>query len=144
MEVRDARGVGERGLAKPDPREGVSLDQRIFAHPRAWGHVILAGHTHALALAVEAQPVVAALNLVANDATERQRREAVRAAVGERHRLCGRGAEQDDLLTAYGPSQRRTADLPAKGNHLPAVTQPHDSSSRPNCSMAACMRNDPA
>ena len=107
VEIRDAGGVGQRRLAQPDPREGVALDQRIFAHARPRRHLVLPGHPHALAVAVKAQSMVAALDLVSDDAAERQRREAMRAAVGKRDRLARGGAEQHDLLAAHGAGERR-------------------------------------
>src|SRR5262249_866757 len=88
-------------------------------------HVVLARYAHADALAVEAQPVIAALDLLADHAAERQWSEPMRAAVGKRHRLAGGGAEQDDLLVADGAGKRRCPDLVCEGDHLPAISHPH-------------------
>src|SRR4029453_15513378 len=138
----DASRVGERRLAQPDPRESVALNQRIFAHPRARRHLVLPRHAHALAVAVKAQSMVAALDLVSDQAAERERRQAMRAAVGERNGLARSGAEQHDLLAAHGAGEWGPADLVAKGDNLPAVMQPHDDSSHGNCNIPVAGRND--
>src|SRR5436853_4501426 len=65
VEIRDERRIGKLGVAKPDPRETVPFDQRIFAYTRA-RNLLLAGHTDALAVTIEAQPVVSALDLIAD------------------------------------------------------------------------------
>ena len=88
------------------------LDQGIIAHLRLPRHGVLAGHAHALALGVETEAVIAALDLLAGDASERQRREAMRATVGQRHSFAGRRAEQHDRFTLHGARQRGLGDRP--------------------------------
>src|SRR5437868_14538497 len=102
MEIRDVSGVGERRLAQPDPRERVALDQGIFAHPRTRRHLVLPRHAHALALAVKAQSMIATLDFVSDQTAERERYQAMRAAVGERNDLARGRAVQHDLLAAHG------------------------------------------
>src|SRR6185369_780290 len=109
----------------------------IFAHARTRRHLVLPGHAHALAFAVKAQSMVAALELVSDQTAQRQGRQAMRATVGERNGLARGRAEQHDLLAAHGAGERGPADLVAKGDNLPAVTQPHGVSS---AQIVACRR----
>jgi hypothetical protein len=78
-----------------------------------------------LAFRVEAHPVIAALDLLAGHAAERERCEAVWTAVGERRCFAGLRAEQHDLVAADRARERRMTDLPRKRDHLPAIAKPH-------------------
>ena len=78
-------GVGRVAHPHPDPRP--LLDERAARYVGARRDAVLTGHPGARAARVEAQAVVGALDLVADPLTLGQRELAVRAAVGERHRL---------------------------------------------------------
>ena len=65
MVVGDLGGIGQRRIAHPDPQPLVALDHRIGLHPRARRDHVLARHAHAGAGAIEAQPVIVALQHVA-------------------------------------------------------------------------------
>src|SRR5947207_11915257 len=106
MKIRNAGGVGERSLAHPDPREGVPLNQRIFTHPRPLRHSVLAGHAHAGAVTVEAQSVIAALDRLADHASEGERSKAMRAAVSQRYGIARWRAEKHDRLALHRARER--------------------------------------
>ena len=95
MEIRDAVGIGERRVAQPYPGEAVPLDQRIFADACARRDRVLARDAHANAVAVEAEPMIAALDLIIR---RRGRSRAARSDAGSgpparphRPTACGTG-----------------------------------------------------
>ena len=107
VEIGDVGGVHAVGVAHPDPDEPVALDQRIGGDARAgWDRRSGRGTATPIARAVKLEPVIAALDPVAQDAAHRERERAVTAPVLQR----GRGA-------VGGPVEQdgRAQDLPGKG-----------------------------
>jgi hypothetical protein len=73
--------------------------------------------------AIEDQAVIGAADRVALDAAQAERREAMRALIGQRGRLARTIAEQDDRLFQESARDRRVLQVfgPARG--IPRITQ---------------------
>ena len=87
-EVRDQIGIGLGCIAHPDPDPLVALDRRIALDAGArLLAVIVMRRLDTGTAAVEAQPVIAALQRIADALAHRQRHEPVRAAIEDCRRL---------------------------------------------------------
>ena len=124
------RRIGLRGIAHPDPHEGVLLHYREAAHARAIDDAVLARDMHACARMVEDQPVIAALQPLLDDLAHVQRRAAVAAHVQQRRGAVLAIAEQHDGLVADATGQRRLADFVGPGSDVPGVADEHRRISR--------------
>jgi hypothetical protein len=121
VHVGHERGVGLGRIAGPDPDEAVLLDHRKVAHARRGVERFLARHVGAAALAVVDQAVVAADQLVAFEAAERERHQPVPAGVFERGDLAVGAAEHHQLLVADGARQQRVTHFDVVGGGIPGV-----------------------
>ena len=98
------------------------------------GITLLARRPRAGAARVEPQPVVAALDLVADERPHRQRVAAMRAPVVEHGDLAVETTVQHDVLTAHRASERLPADLVGRGDHVPVLLRaPHSRNPRGCC-----------
>ena len=86
MEIGDRRRIGQRRIAHPDPNPVIALGDRIGLDLGAARNLLLAGNAGAAAVGAEAQAVIVALQLVADELAHGQRQMAVRAAILHRHR----------------------------------------------------------
>src|SRR5262249_24120516 len=91
---------------------------------RARNHV-LPRNAHASAGLVVAQPVVMALQGVADELTHRERQMAVRAAVLERDRRAVLQPVEHDRLPENGAAERLSPDLAIVGGELPIILEEH-------------------
>jgi hypothetical protein len=97
-EVWNLRRVGTGRIAHPYPQRAPALDDRVAPNLGCLRDIPVAVRVvYAGAAAIEAQAVVGTLHRGAAVAepTHRQRREAVRATVGERARCAARIAVED-------------------------------------------------
>ncbi|MCY1553122.1 hypothetical protein D9M68_895740 [compost metagenome] len=121
VHVGHERGVGLGRVAGPDPHEAVLLDHRKAAHAGRGVERLLARHVGAAALAVVDQAVVAADQLVALEAAQRQRHQPVPAGVFERGHLAVGAAKQHHFLVADGAWQQRVTHFDVVGGGIPSV-----------------------
>jgi hypothetical protein len=122
--VDDQCRVGERGIAHPDPDQVVSGDDRIAAHAELRGNDVLAGDLDAPPGRLVLHAVVHAADAVAFDATHRQRRAPVAAAVLQRDHLAALALVEDDRPFEDRAGQLGAVDqLVVPGGHVPAVLQ---------------------
>ena len=121
----DGGRVGALRLTHPDPQQAVTLMQGVSTHTRTGRRAVHARHLDAGTAAVKGQAVVAAFQVVALDAPQRERQFAVRAGVFE----CGRAAVgfavEHDVLAQHAHSQRLVAELTVPGSDVPGVAQKH-------------------
>ncbi len=121
VQVGNLGGIGERRIARPYPDEAMTLDDGIGAHAGRGVDRLLRGHERAAAPRVERQPVVAADHLVALQAPQGQRQQAMPARVRQR----GGGAVpttiENDLLAAYRARQQLPPHLAVVGGSIPGV-----------------------
>ena len=111
-------------VARPDPDVLVLFEYRPGPHEAVRRHLRLAGDFHAGAGRVEFQPVIAALQDVADDLALRQRQVPVAAAVFQRDRVPGAVPEQDERLVQDGARQRFVRrHLVIPGSGVPGVFQ---------------------
>ena len=125
MEIQYRRRIGKRRIAHPDPNPAVALDDRIALDARVGRDVQLCRNRHALARRVVFEPVIAALQPIALDASERQRQAAMAAAVLERGDAPVLGAIEHDRLIEYRAGERRFAEFMSPRRHVPAIAQKH-------------------
>ena len=136
----------QEGNANPDRFAGTTVGQ-VAAHleltigtltmpPVVIGHSfggllvqILAGRPYARAGAIEDQPVVATLDIVAGDPTHRQRHFSVGTGVGEGGVLPRGSAVDRHVLAEDRRCVRRLAELAFPGGYVPCVAQEHASGS---------------
>ena len=81
VEVRDRRRVGKRRIAHPDPEYLVALDHGEVPHMGLGRNVLLARDVDAIALGVEGEPVIAALQSRLDHGAVGKRRAAVAAPI---------------------------------------------------------------
>ncbi|EWS62703.1 hypothetical protein Y695_04066 [Hydrogenophaga sp. T4] len=125
LELRHQRGVGERGVARPDPDETVCFVHREALNGRKRPHA-LARHRDGLAVAAHGQTVVTADQGIALHLAQRQRRAAVGAEIEHRGHQAGAVAEQGHGLLADAPAERPVGgDLFAAGSDVPGVEGEH-------------------
>ena len=123
--VRDQRGVGALGRAHPDPQPSVALDERIGANARLRRHARLPGDLGTAPVRREAQPMVAAAQLVAFEPAHRQRQVAVAAAIFQRDRCAVFAAIEHDRLVQQQPRERLARHLGCTGGDVPGAAQEH-------------------
>src|SRR6185295_20304165 len=82
-------------------------------------------HAHASAIAIETQPVIMALQGVADDLAHGERQPAMRAAILERAGHAVGGAEQHDRLAQDYPTQRPFLHLAVEGGDVPVIAEKH-------------------
>ena len=131
LRLEDAGRVGTARIAHPDPQQAVPRFGRVRAHEGApcGGRSLPGAFTSAGA--VEDQPVVAALDVVALDSTHRQWHFAVRAGVGQRA-VCTAGSAVDgDVLAQDGGRVRRVADFAFPRCDIPGVAEKHQRNRSP-------------
>ena len=128
MEIGDRRRIGQRRIAHPDPNPVIALGDRIGLDLGAARNLLLAGNAGAAAVGAEAQPVIVALQLVADELAHGQRQMPVRAAIFHRHRRARFGAEEHDGLAQNGARQRLAADLGIGRGDVPVIAQEHGGS----------------
>src|SRR5690242_20017085 len=78
---------------------------------------------HAGTGAIELQPMIAAFHAVALDPAEPERRETMRTAVGERHRLAVALAVKNQRSVENPAAEELVAQLVRPGGHVPGVSQ---------------------
>jgi len=120
--VDDLTFIGQRRIAHPDPQNLVAFDQREVTDIRLRRDVLLAGNVDAVALGVEGQSVIAALQPDISDGTVRQRRAAVTAAVFQGAHIAVGIAVDDDRLVHNRPRQKSVVDLLGPGGDVPGIT----------------------
>ena len=111
MVVGDLVGIGERGVAHPDPQPVIALDHRIASHPRRARDQVLARHPHAGAGLVVTEAMIVALQRIADQLAHRERQMTVRAPVLERDRRAVLEAIEHDRLAENDPAERLALDL---------------------------------
>ena len=84
VEIFDIVGVGERRITHPQPDPMIAFDHRVRPYPAARRHTRLARHSHAIAVGIVFEPVIWALDQVADQLAFGQRRMPVCAFVFER------------------------------------------------------------
>ena len=115
-----------------------------WAHLRVLRDLPLTGNTHALAITLEGQAVIAALNAVFDDLAEMQWRGAVAAAVSQCRRFAGAVAEQDDWLVADATGERACTQFIGPGPDVPSIVQQHGRIPRQTRQIAADRIASPA
>ncbi len=103
----------------------ITVRQRIGFRLSGLRNVILARNTDTAAIGAETQPVVMALQRVADELSHRQRQMAVRTAVLERDRTAVLGAKQNDRLAENHAAERRAADFICCRGDVPKIPQEH-------------------
>ena len=118
-------GVGDRGVAHPDPDQAVFFMHRIGADLRGGRDAPPAGCPDALSRAVEGQSVIAAFHRVALDASLGQRQLAMRAGILQGDNLAFAVAEHANLFAKDKDLLEAVSDLVAPGRDIPGVLQKH-------------------
>ena len=125
---RDQRGIRLCRIADPHPDPAVARLHRIAAHARQLRDRALAGYLDAAPRGRELEAVVHAAQVIAFATPQRQRREAVAAAVLERHQSAVLAAVDDDRLV--GDADRVQAiplEVVVPAGDIPAVVRVHAS-----------------
>jgi hypothetical protein len=125
--IGDQRLIGGRSVAGPQPHQAVALAHHVRTHRGGLrDHAVSMRVVHAAAVAAETQAVVRALDHAAfADLARGQRREAVRAAVGQCRERTTFTTEEHQRLAEQRACQRAIgSELVGEAGHVPGVAQP--------------------
>src|SRR5271167_174874 len=114
-------GIGEGWIAGPDPDQPVALDDRIAPHAGGWIDRLLRRHMGAAPGGIEHEAMIAAHDLVADEAAHGERQQPVPAGVLERRNGAVGAAVENDVVAADGPRRQGALDLMAPGGRIPRV-----------------------
>ena len=119
--VGDQVRIGLVRVARPDPDIAVAFHHRIGPHARPRRHAGLTRYRHAGAGCIELQPVIAALDDVADPFAQRQRQMPVAAPVLQRRRRAVLAPEQHHRIAADGAAEQVVGQFMALGGDVPGV-----------------------
>ncbi len=119
--VGDQGGIGEPGVAHPDPQGRMPLREWEGGHLGVRRDAVAVGAAHARARAVEAQAVVAALDRVADEAAAVEMGEAVRTAVVQGDGRAVLAAEHHHRRVQQPACEQPAPDLLGPGGDIPDV-----------------------
>ncbi len=123
-EIRDRGGIGLVFVAEPQPDHAVAFHEGVLRHLHLRrDHATGMRIQNAGAGAVEAQPVVAALDRVADQLAQVQRREPVRAGIADGRDLAVLLAVQHDRSFQDRAFEQAARDLARPGGDVPGVAQ---------------------
>src|SRR5262249_50546826 len=123
---RNKRRVGERRIAHPEPHPAILFDRRVAAHYRCRRNDLLLWNLDTLSRRCKLQPVVHAPQIIALSAPARQWRQAMTAAILQRHDTSITLAVEHDRLTQYCARHKRVGGkMVAPARDIPTVAQKH-------------------
>src|SRR5262249_19176628 len=121
--VGDQRRIGKRRLAEPDEDEAMDFARGKTSCAEIATDRDIARHMGASAVGGEADAVIAALDVVADDLAGGERRLAMWATVGEHGDGAVLPAEDRHRLVADRPRQRLSADFGGGRGGVPMIAK---------------------
>ena len=143
-EVGNLGGVGHGRFAHPDPHAMKFFDDGKGPRARVFGNVRLTGNVDAGARRVERVAMIAALDMVADDASHGQGQGAVTAHVVKRDGLPRLRAKQHDGLVEDDARERLFRHLARPGGDIPSVSKKHASTPGNGFQLTCSSGRDPS
>ena len=122
VHVGQERPVRLFRIAHPYPHQRVLFKRRVGAEPGSVGHVFLSRNGDADSVAAEFHAVITADDILAFHRAQRQRREAVGAAILDRADLSRFRAKKCDFLAQHLPGEWRCPQLVRPTRGVPGIT----------------------
>jgi hypothetical protein len=121
--VGDQRWIGKRRLAEPDKDKSMDFARGEIAGAEITADGGIARHVGASAAGGEADAVIAALDVVADDLAGRERRLAVRSAVAQHGDVPVLPAKDHHGLVTDHPRQRLLAEFDGSRGGVPLMAK---------------------
>jgi hypothetical protein len=123
--VGDERRVSELGISHPYPEIGMSIENRICAHPRALRHARLPRNLDAGSAVIIDEAMIGAFDPIAVEPPHGEGEAPMRAAILECDGRALFGSIDHRGLAEESTRRQRVAEIVGEAGSVPAIAQEH-------------------